>query len=186
MLRLFVGIPLPELYHEKMASLVEILGSRLKSKVRWSRPENWHLTLKFLGNVEEGRVDDIRSALSAIRFHAFDMRPGECGCFPDMQNPRVIWKGVSKGSRPCEALAAVVDEALAELGFERNKRSFKCHLTLGRVKQLRRDDWAASLQNGDPLWPGFTVDRVMLWQSELTPEGPRYSVLGEFPLLDKR
>jgi len=183
MLRLFVGIPLPDSYQRNLKSFTNLLGSRLKSKVRWTRPGNWHLTLKFLGDVEESQVDDIKGVLSAIEFPAFDMRSGDCGCFPDMERPRVIWKGFRKGARRCEALAGAVEDALEPLGFEREKRPFKCHLTLGRVKQRKRDDWEGCLHAaGQESWPGFTVDRFVLWRSELNPGGAVHTVFGEFML----
>jgi len=183
--RLFIGIPLPESYQEKLKPFTGRLNSCLESKIRWISPGNWHLTLKFLGDVEESRMGVIKDALSAIEYSAFEMRTGDCGCFPNMRKPRVIWKSVSKGGGRCEALAGAVENALEPLGFERENRPFKSHLTIGRVKKLKLDDWEACLQTaGQEAWPGFTVDRFFLWQSELNPDGAVHTVLSEFPLND--
>lgn len=184
--RLFIGIPLPDNYKKRIGALTRALDKQLHSKVKWTRAENAHLTLKFLGQVEEERVGAIRRALSDIEFPGFSLAAGECGCFPNQRKPRVIWTGLRLGAEECKELASAVDKALADVGFEREDREFQSHLTLGRVKRLGQDDWETALQNGDSQWPEIEVGSFVLWESELTHEGPIYTVVDEFFLFAKR
>lgn len=102
--------------------------------------------------------------------------------FPDPKRPRVIHVGIAKGAKYCADLATAVTTALAPLGIEPDPKPFNAHITLGRVKQLARDDWPKLLKDTTINWPGFKVDRFTLWQSDLTQEGPVYSPIAEFPL----
>lgn len=182
-MRLFIGIALPDSYQQRLKPLTDELASRLQSKVRWTRPGNWHLTLKFLGEVDDSRVDDIIAALNELEFPAFDIRPGGYDCFPNIKWPRVIWMAIRKGAHPCGALAGAIDSAMAELGFKPESKSFKSHLTLGRVKKHGRDDWASCLRPASQtVFPGIRVDRFVLWRSELRPDGAVHTPLKEFPL----
>lgn len=177
---------MPDSYQERLQPLTDELASRLHSKVRWTRPGNWHLTLKFLGEVGDGRVDEIVAALDEVEFSAFDIRPGGFDCFPNMKWPRVIWMAIRKGARPCEMLAGEIEAAMVDLGFKRESKPFKSHLTLGRVKKHGRDDWESCLRpSGIATFPGFTVDRFVLWRSELLPDGAVHTPLKEFRLKTK-
>lgn len=84
MLRCFVGLPLPESWQAGLARVTVRLSAALASPVRWTRPGNWHLTLKFLGDVEEACVPDLVRALSAVAFAPFALRPGRAGFFPPL------------------------------------------------------------------------------------------------------
>lgn len=183
--RLFVGIPLPASYGSHMMSLTSKLGSGLRSTVRWTRPENLHLTLRFLGHVERGRLPQLRAALQTVDLPSFYVRAGGCGLFPEQGSPRVIWAGIAKGAHTCAELAERVGHSLIPLGFEAEKRAFKCHLTLGRIKRVANDDWVTCLRRAAGLWPGFKADRFVLWESQLTQAGPVYSLVEEFLLGEK-
>src|ERR687894_2751667 len=105
-------------------------------RVRWTRPENVHLTLKFLGDVRAESLDGIRVALGEVcAEHApFDAVLAELGAFPSARLAKILWVGVGAGSERLRSLAADVDDALASLGFEREKRPYVPHLTLGRMR----------------------------------------------------
>ena len=155
----------------------------LDDRVRWSRPENVHLTLKFLGEVRAESLDDIRAALERVcTQHApFNAALTELGAFPSAQRARILWIGVGAGSDRLTCLAADVDEALAPLGFERVNRPYVPHLTLGRVRghPLRLD-----LPFGAE-GTKFRVGRIELTESRLTARGAAYQSIGDFTLMGK-
>ena len=149
-------------------------------RVRWARPENVHLTLKFLGDVRTEALDDIHAALGEVcAQHApFDASLAELGAFPSVRGARILWIGVGAGSNRLRSLAADVDDALAPLGFEGEKRPYVPHLTLGRVRgrPLNLD-----LPSGAEV-TGFQVRRVELTESRLAADGASYRTVGGFAL----
>ncbi len=149
-------------------------------RVRWARPENVHLTLKFLGDVREEVLGDLHAALEEVcAGHApFDVELAGLGAFPSAQRARVLWAGVGTGFEELRSLAADLDEALSPLGFEREERPYTPHLTLGRVRgrpvsfDLPPDAGGAE----------FRVRRVELVQSTLPQGGAVYKTIGAFAL----
>ncbi|NJB68201.1 2'-5' RNA ligase [Desulfobaculum xiamenense] len=179
-IRAFVGIPLPEDYQKQLERMAQWRG-RLSSRTSWTRPGNWHVTLRFLGDVAEDHVPQVRHALSGVRFDAFEFRAGGCGTFPPKGTPRVVWVGVAQGGEELAGLARAVEEALTPVGFTPEARGFSPHLTVCRVKDAGRDPWSDMLSEfGKMEWPTVTVDRFVLWRSRLTPGGPRYAALSEY------
>ncbi len=183
--RLFVGIAVPDEYKKALDSLVGDLGGRLASDVRWTRAGNWHVTLQFLGSVDEEKLDEIRAVLRGIEFQSFSMQAGGIGCFPGVRNPRILWLGMRQGEETCLQLADVVKDAMDVFGFKRGDKSTNIHLTLGRVKRLASDDFAGVFEGVRKELPEFSVDRFTLWESELTSNGPVYTVVEEFLLGQK-
>ena len=181
--RLFIGIGLPNAYQDRLPSFTNGLKDGLATKVRWSKPGNWHLTLKFLGETDEALIPDISTALNSIEAPPFTLKAGGVGVFPRVQYPRVIWVGLKQGADECAALAGQVENSLADLGIAREKKQFRPHLTVGRINKPQRDDWNALLEKaGKYAWPAFSVDRFTLWKSELKPAGAVHTVSGEFLL----
>lgn len=179
--RLFIGIGLPQSYQDLVRPFTDTLSTNLSSKVSWTKPGNWHLTLKFLGDTEESAVPAISEALAAIDLPAFVMQAGGAGVFPNLKRPRVAWLSLEQGAQECVILAQAVEDALYPLGIERENRTFRPHLTLGRIKRLARDDWKAALDKaGKRPWPEFTVDRFFLWKSDLKPTGAVHTIVEEF------
>lgn len=150
-------------------------------RVRWTRPENVHLTLKFLGEVAEEQVEQIGAALRRVcAVHApFDASLSRFGAFPSERRARILWVGVGAGAEEVAALASDVDAALEPLGFEREGRPYVPHATLGRVrgKPIRLELPAAV-----PGEPGFGVSRVELVQSTLAAGGAVYEALESLAL----
>ena len=157
----------------------------LANRVRWVRPENVHLTLKFLGDIREEALGDLRAALEKVcAGHApFDVEVAGLGAFPSAQRARILWAGVrGAGFEELRSLAADLDDAIASLGFEREERPYTPHLTLGRVR--------GQPGNLDPLPEdaensGFRVRQVELVESTLTPKGAVYQTVGAFALREK-
>ena len=182
--RLFIGIGLPQSYQKALTPFVAAISHGMRSKVRWVKPNNWHLTLKFLGATDEAEVPVIESALSTLQHHSFPIKAGGHGAFPNLRRPRTLWVGLKQGIEECSALAGKIEDVLANVGFEKEDKEFRPHLTIGRVKKPGRDDWKTILAKTERDWPIFTVDRFTLWESDLRPTGAIHVVRREFPLQD--
>ncbi len=179
-IRTFIALELPPAVIALLHNVQQDL-KRLKIRARWVRPENIHLTLKFLGNVSPDRIDRIGAAMTAAtaEFSPVTLAIRGIGVFPGIKRPRVIWVGLGGDIRSLLALHSRLEQELAEAEFPRDKRSFKAHLTLGRIKQsagpaaIRQmiTDFAA-LGSDD-----FACDQVILFKSDLKSTGAVYSKL---------
>ena len=149
--------------------------------VSWVAPGSLHLTVKFLGEVADGRIEGIVGALTGAiaGVSAFDADVEGLGAFPSAVRPRVVWAGVSMGAGAMGDLAGRVDDALAALGFAREARPFSAHVTLGRVRQPGRAPALTEALRGAAGRPfgRLRVARASLMQSELSSRGARYTEL---------
>jgi 2'-5' RNA ligase len=183
-LRLFVAVNLSPEIRERLAAAQEHLR-RARADVSWVRPENMHVTLKFLGETAEERLDPLRLALGAVaRAHApFRLTVAGVGSFGG-RVPRVVWVGVTDGAEPLTALARRVEAALDELGFAREKRGFTAHLTLGRVRSPKNvEGLAAGIREiQEERFGAVAAEAFELIRSELRPGGSVYTVLERFAL----
>lgn len=179
--RLVIAISVSDEYKTRLDAIVAVLRERLQSKVRWTRPANWHLTLHFLGQVEDEKVEDIQGALRQIEFPAFFMRADGIGAVPNVCHPQVIWVDMEEGAEECIALAEAVKKNMDPFGVKRGKQCIP-HLTLGRVKRLECDDFETAFAQVSQDWPMLNVVKFSLWESELTPNGSIYTVVEDFPL----
>jgi len=158
----------------------------LDLKASWVRPDKIHLTLKFLGDIDSKQVPELSGALvrALEGLPAFPVSLGPLGVFPPNGSPRVLWIGLEDPEKRLGPLKNRVDEALEPLGFPPEKRPFAPHLTLARIRSSKgagrlRDH----LRTLKPLPPvTFQVDRVVLYRSELTPQGSVYTGLAQVPL----
>lgn len=184
-IRSFIAIELPADVLDRVQSLQDGLKA-LGLKVRWVRPGNLHLTLKFLGNISHTDVENVRSGLSAEigRFSPVTLSLKGIGVFPGVRRPRVIWVGIGGEVQMLAEIQAAIEDSLAPIGFARENRKFKAHLTLGRFKgpadarKLGEAIVAFNPFSSDV----FEIDRLFLFKSELKPTGPEYTPLINFPL----
>ena len=183
--RAFVAIDLPE----SVRSALETAQAALKKfefRVKWVRPESIHLTLKFLGNIDTARTDAVFNAmtLAAEGRHPLTLSPSGIGVFPNVRRPRVIWVGIGGQMDLLKNLQQSLDAHLADLGFPRDSRPFKGHLTLGRVKgKIAAGHMQTALdQLKDHQSDGFGVSRIILFKSELQPSGAVYTQVRQVPL----
>jgi RNA 2',3'-cyclic 3'-phosphodiesterase len=139
---------------------------------------NLHVTLKFLGQIEPARVGAIADALASVaaRSPAFDLDVRGLGAFPTISHPRVVWADLTPAA-PLAALARDVDVTLGTLGFPRESRPFAAHVTLGRVRESRRNPALAAALARPAECGRLPVTRVSLMRSELNPRGARYAEL---------
>ena len=157
-----------------------------RADVGWVRPENLHLTLKFLGQVEEGRLGAIGEAVAAAATGCGQIRLvfEGLGAFPYPRAARVVWIGLSHGAEALTELQAKVEAGLESRGFAREGRPFTAHLTLGRVRSPARREQLARALTGAPAEAlgEMVLDRIELMKSDLSVAGARYSILQSFPL----
>jgi len=185
MIRSFIAIELDEKTHEYLTQVQEELKKQ-GGDIKWVTSSNIHLTLKFLGNVTPEKIDKIKVVLDEIaKTHApFEMSLSEVGGFPNLKRPRVIWTGIDKGAQQATALAGDLEEKLEELGFLKESRPFKCHLTLGRVRKNKDPGGPIKRPPGSSFSPVFPVTHLTLFQSTLTPKGAVYTPLHKAKLQD--
>ena len=180
-IRSFVAVDLPAGMREDIARIQREIAT---GGLRLVKPELVHVTLKFLGNVPEEQISEITEALRGIRSSPFDASLKGMGAFPG-KSIRVVWLGLE--GKFLELYQAV-ENVLVPFGFEREKRGFSPHVTLGRVKNpsldVSRQISRKISQIGDIDLGSFRVDHFLLKKSTLTSGGPIYEDLAEFPLSD--
>jgi 2'-5' RNA ligase len=184
MLRLFVAINLPEELRASLTAAQRHLQRMLAEyPMRWSKPEGFHLTLKFLGDTESDRLDMIAQSLAlvAARHTPFELSVGGIGVFPNARRPNVLWIGVHDEKHRLRHLAADVDKAMAQLGWRREKRPFNGHLTLARVKKYAGGKDRRALGETVAMVHGYDalgvlpVRSISVMRSQLKPNGAIYT-----------
>lgn len=178
-IRSFVAINLPSQVKERI-DLVQKEWGALGPRVRWVAPENVHITLKFLGDVAEERVASIGDALGrvAAQVPPFDFTVTLFGVFPDLRYPRIVWLGIGEGADRVAALQLAVEAEMERLGLAPEKRAFRPHVTVGRMKSPRgRSILAELLQTDTRIDEQVEVSEIFLMKSQLRPTGPIYSIL---------
>jgi 2'-5' RNA ligase len=180
-MRLFIGIELPENIREGLAEVERELGA-VTNSARWVATESAHLTLKFLGEITEQRAEEVHQAMSVLTWKGFQITVKGIGFFPGTRSPRVFWAGVQAPT--LEALTERIDSKLETFGFEKERRSYRAHITLARAKAgpLEAALVTAASQFKEREFGTFNVDRCFLYQSELTSNGPLYTKLKEYLL----
>ena len=158
--------------------------------VSWVRPEGIHLTLKFLGDVDPGRVEGIASTIEASvkAIGSFFIGIRGCGGFPNPRNPRVIWIGVDDPGGELKELQAKVEQGMEEMGFAREGRTYTPHLTIGRLRSGKgKGDVAQALEATKECDLGtMAVREICLFRSQLKPTGAEYTKLKVIPLCRSR
>lgn len=179
-IRSFLAIELPSAIAKGIGRVQHDL-KQSHADVRWIEPSRIHLTLKFFGNIDEEVCDEIMDtvgkAVSGVK--PFTLNVKGLGAFPRWKNPGVVWLGVEDGGGVVKPLQRAIEECLQEIGYPREAREFKPHLTLGRVRSgkgkpelLRRMEDLLHINLGE-----FRVERLVLFKSDLRPTGPIYTEL---------
>ncbi|MCX8118052.1 MAG: RNA 2',3'-cyclic phosphodiesterase [Desulfobacterota bacterium] len=182
MIRSFLAIELPEALRERIEEVQKELRST-PADVRWVRPEQIHLTLKFFGNIEASRIESI---LQAIEEPLKTTPPASIevqgmGAFPNLNHPRVVWVGIKEEGKILISLQKRLEERLRKVGFKPEDRDFHPHLTLGRVRSNRgREELIRGMErHRDEIFGAFRMEKAVLFKSDLTPQGPIYTALKE-------
>ncbi len=158
------------------------------SDVKWVKPDNAHLTLKFLGEVGEDRIPEIGSVLDLVGKDTapFKISLKGIGAFPEIDYPRVLWIGIDDGKDQLKALAEKIDAGLSNIGFAKESRPFVAHLTLGKVRSPKNKavlkDKILSIPPQSTICEAQSVSSIVLFKSTLAPAGSIYTRIKE-PLL---
>ena len=183
-MRLFIAIDVSDQIREALAQ-AEAHLKYASADVKWVAKENIHMTVKFLGEVPENKVEEVKASLDRVakRHSAFDAKIKDLGAFPKIEYPRVIWAGLGEGEAGSKDIAKDVDEELSKMGFEKESRPFAAHLTIGRVRTPKNKDRLKDKMETCKL-PALSckIDGIILYQSTLTPQGSIYTKLHEAKL----
>ena len=184
-IRAFVAIEIGDAARAACAELIQRMRL-MPARVTWVRPENLHLTLRFLGDVSEDQIAtlaaQIRPELALLA--SFDATLRGVGVFPHPRRPSVIWTGFESANSDVAAIQPIVEHAASAIGLTPETRPFVPHVTLGRVRrESQKGGVFAVLESVNPFaTDAFTVDAVSLFSSELTPQGVRYTRLHRLTL----
>jgi len=177
--RLFVALDLPDDVKQSLEPLTRGLGD-----VRWLAPEQQHLTLRFIGEPDNGRVGEIAEALALVPGVPFELQLKGLGHFPPRGEPRVLWVGVER-SKELERLKRRIDRALAQAGVPPEGRKFAPHVTLARIKKPPSRDRLATWLMRHNLYRSepFSVSSFHLFSSRLRPDGAEHHVEASYDLV---
>ncbi|MCP4004034.1 MAG: RNA 2',3'-cyclic phosphodiesterase [bacterium] len=180
-LRTFIAVPLPESVRDSAAEALADARVALGERARWTPAENLHLTLKFLGDVDRDQLPKLIQRLQAklAGVAVFEAALGGLGAFPNAREASVLWLGVTTGLSDLAKLARKVDAASKVVGVAREKRPFRAHLTLARLRTPERVDVERMKA---PEEVPFRVEQVILYESRLSPDGARHVPLAHLPL----
>jgi RNA 2',3'-cyclic 3'-phosphodiesterase len=189
-MRAFIAIELPQQVKDRL-SRIQARLKKSEADVKWVQPQNIHLTLKFLGEIDEILLEKIKEILiNLAKDNAqFQIVVSYVGAFPSLSSARVIWVGLKEGDEQTKALANGLEERIEKIGIPREERAFSSHITIGRARSgLNRDKLTQELKIlGENFWNEteglqFCVDKITLLKSTLTPKGPIYEILKEASL----
>lgn len=183
-MRLFIAIQLSDEVKTALRKAQRMLAA-FDRVVRWLTPEQMHLTLKFLGEVENGAVTEVSAAadLAAEPCPPFEMVIAGAGCFPPRGRVRIVWAGIDEPSGALAAYSEQLEERCAEIGFERERRPFSPHLTVGRVREDPTGGRLRQAVEQTRVGPvSQRVDALCVFQSTLKPQGAEYAIVSRHPL----
>jgi len=186
-MRLFIALELSDEIKEELARLQAEL-KKAKADIKWVEPKNIHLTLKFLGETDEPKTEEIKKALEKISSQEkpFAITLFKLGAFPNTSYMRVVWVGIDESCSEVERIAKSLEDELEKIGFPKEVRPFSAHLTLGRVKSpkgkvaLKEKILLTEVQPKKSA-----VEKITLFKSTLRPNGPIYDRLFETSLTGK-
>ena len=183
--RIFIAVDISDEARCLAAEHIDKMRQHAKDvRVGWERPEKLHVTLKFLGNVDEAAIDDVVNAVAPIAdiFSAFEMAIIGTGVFPNPRQPRVLWLGV-QDEDDLQGIAAKLDLELAKLGFEKEMRRFDPHLTIARIREPQKAKRLAEFHLHSRFESqAFAVHELVIYESVLRPTGSVYSVISRHAL----
>jgi len=186
-MRCFIAIDIGEEVRDNLADLQKQLKQTTGTGkgVKWTRPGSIHLTLKFLGEIERKESESVCKAVekTASAHEKFDLQVEGVGSFGG-KKPRVLWAGCNEGSEQLKKLQIALGDELEKSGWAKDKRDFSPHLTLCRIKSGKEGKKLAKVPDEYKDWAlgKISVDELVVYESELTPKGAVYTVLGSYEL----
>lgn len=177
--RTFVAVEMPEEVQEQFRE-VQAQLQQADAHVKWVDPHNIHVTLKFLGELPEDRLEELYEGVTqgVQGIAPFQISLSQLGAFPNLRRPRVVWVGVEDGKETLIEFQSKMEESISRHGFPKENRKFSPHLTIGRVKSPRGVEDLVNAIRATAFQSGFFgINEVVVMESTLTPEGPIYSPL---------
>jgi 2'-5' RNA ligase len=184
--RTFIAIDLGKAIRERLVSLQEELADTV-SDVKWVEKDNLHVTLLFLGEVDDRELPALCRAVDDVTqtMPAFSLSVEGAGCFPNPRRPRILWVGIGAGADEVVALHDGLEPPLLELGcYRREERKYMPHVTLGRLRGEQAPQGLAAALTKQQAWSAgeASVREVHVMSSELTSHGPSYTILSRAKL----
>ncbi len=188
-MRAFIAIELPPEIKDYLKKLQDKLKTR-GAEVKWVEPPNIHLTLKFLGEINEDQSQEIIKIIKDVSSAkpAFDIALGDLGAFPRITSPRIIWVGIDAGAKETRQIAQELEDQISSrLGMPKDPKGFSAHITIARIKSaFNITGLIQDLKNMAGIMPEeklqFKAAKISLIKSTLTPEGPLYETFQEASL----
>jgi len=187
-MRAFIAIELPDEIKDHLSRLQQDLKAA-QADVKWVEPKNIHLTLKFLGEIDDKKLDGITKITEDTcgQKNRFPARICSLGAFPKTESPRVIWVGIDTGDKEVKQIAKELEERIAKIGIPKEGKLFSSHITIGRTRSsLGREKLVQGLNNKAVLGGEkieFYVTKITLFRSTLTPKGPIYEPIRKISLI---
>lgn len=183
-MRLFLGIPIPKAHKRSIEKAIEPLRHEI-TDARWVPRENWHATVKFLGNTDDHRFDEVIEVAkaAALKTKRFSTHLGKFGCFSSCRRARVLWVSLYDPDDVMAYLAARLDKKLGKLGFRKESRKLRPHITVGRLRQPRSVE--QEVQAAGPFDlddTPFEISEIVAYESHLSPKGATYTEADRVPL----
>lgn len=188
-MRVFIAVDIDEKTRAAIADVQRQLNAKIdikKGDVKWVEPENIHLTLRFLGEIDESKLPEVQQAVKQVAEarNRFSLDIESVGSFGG-SSAKVVWVGAGNGANELLALQKDLDNLLEQRGYPKEEREFSAHLTICRVKNPKAGfKLAESVRRFEKLKLGsISADAINIYQSQLTPQGPVYTCLGSFKLV---
>ncbi len=183
--RTFIGIPLSP-HARGILQNIQNDFKNLNADVKWVPPDNIHMTLKFLGEIQPQKLKSIQNIFPSLfqNFSRFDVAITRLGAFPNAQKPRVIWAGITQNAELLTEIAAQLENALGKLGFPKEDKKFSPHMTLGRVRSFKNIEKLSESIDAYQKFLPITepIETIVLFKSTLASQGSIYEHLNEVKL----
>ena len=183
--RIFVAFEISEELRSAGREIIRQL-SEVADDVRWVKPENMHVTLKFLGEVEDRELHDVCRAVSGAvaGLSGFSLPCRSVGAFPNVKRPATLWMGLDDPHNELRHLHGRIEESTAAIGFAQEHRPYRGHITLGRIRSRRENEPLSRMLTGlaDRELADLSVNELVVFSSELERGGPVYTAISRIPL----
>lgn len=184
-LRTFVAFEISEELRDAGRDVIRQL-SEVADGVRWVKPQNMHVTLKFLGEVEDRELNDVCRAVSgaAAGLSSFSLDCRSVGAFPNTKRPATLWMGLDDPHDQLHHLQGRIEESAAAIGFAQEHRPYRGHITLGRIRTRRENGPLTTMLNemANREFADFSVNELIVFSSEMERSGPVYTAISRIPL----
>lgn len=183
-MRCFIGIPLNSNIKNKIQKVQGAL-TRTGANIKMVEEENLHMTVKFLGDVNDPQINDIDNVKNILnKYHPFEIEIGSMGAFPSLDYIRVIWVGVTKGHKRIKKLIENVNTQLEKMGFQKEKNKITPHITIGRMKSGKNKNDVKNIikKHNKTTFGNLNIDELLLYQSKLSRSGPMYKIIKKYEI----